>query len=84
MLCTLSAFGKGVPMNESKKLSDVLRSKRYQHQHTQEQAAELLDISTRWLQEIESGKGEPGFKTICRLAKEYNIDFAQFVEEDIV
>lgn len=70
-------------MSDKLKLSDVLRSKRYENKHTQEQAAELLDISTRWLQEIESGRGEPGFKTICKLAKEYKIDFAEFVEEDI-
>ena len=58
--------------------------KRFEHKHTQEQAAEILDISTRYYQDLERGRSLPGFKVVCRLAKEYNIDFAQFADEDII
>lgn len=73
-------------MDKQTKLSDVLRSKRYENKHTQEKAAEILEISARHLQELESGRSLPGFKTICKIAKEYKIDFAQFAEneEDII
>jgi transcriptional regulator with XRE-family HTH domain len=70
-------------MDKQQKLADVLRSKRYERKLTQEKAAELLDISTRWYQDIEAGKGEPGFKKVCKLAKEFKLDFAQFDEEII-
>ena len=73
-------------MGEQKLLSDVLRAKRYENKHTQEMAAELLEISARHFQELESGRALPGFKTVCKLAKEYGIDFAQFAEnnEDVI
>lgn len=68
-------------MDEQKKFSRMLRSKRYENKQTQEMAAELLEISVRHFQELESGRSLPGFKTVCRLAKEYNIDFSVFAEE---
>ena len=73
-------------MDEQKKFSRMLRSKRCENKHTQEMAAELLEISVRHFQELESGRSLPGFKTICKMAKEYGIDFAEFAEskEDIV
>ena len=69
-------------MREQKLLSDVLKAKRYENKHTQEKAAELLEISARHFQDLERGRALPGFKTICRMAKEYNIDFAQFAENN--
>ena len=73
-------------MDEQKKFSRMLRSKRFENKQTQEMAAELLEISVRHFQELESGRSLPGFKTVCKMAKEYGIDFAEFAEnkEDIV
>ncbi len=68
--------------SRQKKLSEVLRSKRKEHNLTQEQAAELLEISTRWLQKVESGKSKPGFDLICDLAKEFSINFAEFSDKE--
>lgn len=69
-------------MSDSPKLCDVLLAKRFEHKHTQEQAAELLDISTRYYQDLEHGRSLPGFKSVCKLAKVYGIDFAQFAEDE--
>lgn len=69
-------------MNDKLKLSDVLRAKRYEKKLTQEKAAEILDISARHLQELESGRALPGFKTVCKLSKAYGINFADFAEND--
>ena len=69
-------------MDDQKKFSRMLRSKRCENKHTQEMAAELLEISVRHFQELESGRSLPGFKTICRIAKEYDIDFSKFAEDD--
>ena len=68
--------------NKQKKLSELMRSKRLELDITQEQAAELLDISARWYQKVESGQSKPGFDLICDLAKEFSIDFSQFSEEE--
>lgn len=69
-------------MDEQKRFSAMLRAKRREYKLTQEKAAELLDISTRWYNDLENGKGEPGFKTICKMAKVYGIDFAEFAEDE--
>lgn len=69
-------------IDKQKKLSSIMRAKRREKNLTQEQAAELLDISARWLQKIESGKSKPGFDLICSLAKEFDINFAEFIETD--
>ena len=65
-------------MNEKqKKLSEILRSKRFELDMTQEQAAELLEVSVRWYQRIERGQSKPGFDLICSLAEEFNVDFSK-------
>ena len=69
-------------MSDKLKLSDVLRAKRYENKQTQEQAAELLRLSVRHYQDLESGKALPGFKSVCQLAKQMNIDFSQFAEDE--
>ena len=69
-------------MPDKVKLSDVLRSKRYENKQTQEQAAELLRLSVRHYQDLESGRALPGFKSVCKLAKQLNIDFAQFADDE--
>ena len=69
-------------MDKNRKLADVLRSRRHKLNLTQEKAAELLDISSRWYQELESGNGRPGFRTACKLAKLYNMEFEDFANEE--
>ena len=67
---------------KQKKLSELMRMKRHEKNLTQEQAAELLDISVRWLQRIERGQSKPGFDLVCSLAKEFSIDFATLGEDE--
>lgn len=64
-----------------KKLSELMYTKRLEKKLTQEQAAELLNISARWYQNVESGKSKPGFDLICELAQKFNIDFSRFDED---
>lgn len=71
-------------MDKGEKLSQLLRDKRYERNITQEQAAELLDVSTRWYQKMESGESLPGFKTVCKMAKELQINFAEFADDERV
>lgn len=68
--------------NKQKKLSEVLRSKRHEKNLTQEKAAELLALSARHYQELESGRALPGFKTVCKISKAYGINFADFAEDE--
>ena len=65
-----------------RKLSELMRGKRLDLNITQEQAAELLKISAKWYQRVESGQSKPGFDMICELAKEFDISFAQFPEQE--
>lgn len=69
-------------MNKRQKLlSHLMHSRRFELKLTQEQAAELLNISARWYQNVESGKSKPGFDLICELAQKFNIDFSRFDED---
>lgn len=69
-------------MDKKKKLSEVLRSKRRSMKITQEQAAELLDISVKWYQMVERGEAKPGFSLVCELAYNFGVDFAEFSEKN--
>jgi transcriptional regulator with XRE-family HTH domain len=69
-------------MDEQKRFSAMLRAKRYENKLSQEKAAEILGVSTRWYNDLENGKGEPGFKTICKISKAYGINFADFAEDE--
>lgn len=66
---------------KQKKFCERLRTERKDRNLTQEQAAELFDISARWYQKVESGQSKPGFDLICDLAAEFKIDFAQFPDK---
>lgn len=68
--------------DKQKKLTSLMRAKRREKNLTQEQAAELLDISARWYQKIERGQAKPGFDLICDLATEFSIDFSKLGEDD--
>ncbi len=68
--------------SRQKKLSELMRNKRRELDITQEQAAELLKISAKWYQRVESGQSKPGFDMICELSKEFGISFSQFPEQE--
>lgn len=57
----------------------MIKKYRKIHNLTQEKLAELLDISPRQLQRIESGQTETSLKTLKKLIKILNI-----CDEDIV
>lgn len=65
-----------------KKLSEIMRSKRIELDLTQEEAAEVLNVTPRWYQKVESGKSKPGFDLLCDLANYFDIDFAQFPDKE--
>ncbi len=57
---------------------------RTEYSYTQEAMAEMLDISTRWYQKIECGKGNPNFELTCRIVKKFKINLEEFCEEEEV
>lgn len=71
-------------MTIRQEFSNTLKSKRKERHLTQEQAAEILNISVRWYQKLEasSEKAKPGLDTVCRLAKLWDFDFAAMLHED--
>lgn len=70
-------------MNEKRQnFPDRLFQERKDRNLTQEQVAELFDISVRWYQKVESGQSNPGFDLICDLAAEFKINFADFSDKE--
>lgn len=70
-------------MSELVAFSESLRKSRQKNHLTQEQVAELLDVSARWYQEIESGRSAPNFILTCKIVKYFKIDLdACCTEED--
>ncbi len=55
---------------------------RTEYLYTQEQMAEMLNISTRWYQKLECGNASPNFELTCRIVKIFNINLAEFCEEE--
>jgi len=68
-------------MNKLEKLSQTLRTRRRERKLTQEQVAELLEVSARWYRQVERGKSKPGFSLVCELARVFQIDFADFSDK---
>lgn len=69
-------------MNKLEQLSKTMRTRRRERKLTQEQAAELLEVSVRWYQQVERGKSRPGFSLVCELARIFQIDFADFSDKN--
>jgi len=63
-------------------LSKTMRTRRRERKLTQEQAAELLEVSVRWYQQVERGESKPGFSLVCELARVFQIDFADFSDKN--
>ena len=61
-------------MSIESKFSKEMYYMRKEMQRTQEQAAEGLNISTRWYQEIENGKVLPSARLTLRIVAYFGID----------
>lgn len=69
-------------MSVKTKLARALFKSRMRKKLTQEQAAEILDISCRYFQKLEAGQvSRPNIKLVCSIAKELDIDFGQLFDE---
>ena len=62
------------------KFASALYAARIKYNLTQENAAEVFDISTRWSQKIAKGTSEPNLELICKIAKKFDLNFADFAE----
>ena len=56
-------------MNCSPEFGKQLKQARKNNKYTQESIAEMLNVSTRWIQYIESGKRMPGKKLMNKIFK---------------
>ncbi len=56
-------------------------AKRTERGYTQEQLAEAVSASTRWIQDIEKGEGLPGGEIMINLLLFLDIDVNDFREE---
>ena len=54
-------------------LGDVIRKHRKEHNLTQAELAEKIELTTRQLMSIEKGKSYPKFETLCRIVHVLNI-----------
>ena len=67
-------------MNINLKFASYLYKVRTQRDLTQEQMAEILDISSRWYQCLEKGTNSPNFKVVCLFVKNFNFDLHLITE----
>ncbi len=61
----------------------VLRQRRHVLAVTQEQVAELSGVGLRTIKEIESGKGNPTFATLSRIADILGMELKLEVKQNI-
>jgi DNA-binding XRE family transcriptional regulator len=59
-----------------------LRVLREQRGLTQKEAAELTDVSTWTLRDLESGRRAPYMPTVTKIAKAYGVSVAELVEKE--
>ncbi len=69
-------------MSELELFGAELKGARKERLLTQEKAAELLDVSTRWFQTLEAGKAPPNFHLMCKIVKFFEIDIGKCCLED--
>ena len=64
--------------------SGALYRARTKRNLTQEESAEILNISNRWFQKIEKGIAEPKLTLACKIAKEFDINLNEIagIEKD--
>jgi XRE family transcriptional regulator, regulator of sulfur utilization len=58
-----------------------LRALRKERGLTQEEAAELAEVSPRTLERLESGERAPYMPTVTKIAAAYGVPFEELVEE---
>lgn len=63
------------------KLSGDMVKARKARGWTQMEAAEMLDVSTREYQNIESGRCEPGTKRFLRIVYMYDLEITEYIRE---
>ncbi len=62
-------------------IASYLYAVREEHNLTQEKMAEIIDVSVRWYQSIETGRNVPNFKVICLLVKSFDLDLRYLLRE---
>lgn len=67
-------------MKFKKAFASEIYTRRHQLELTQETVAELAEISTRWYQQIESGRRAPGGRLLLRLCAILQIDARRFYD----
>ena len=70
-----------IPLKVLLRCADALYDARMERNLTQEQAAELLDISVRWYQKLESGRSVPNFQLTYKITEKFGINLIQIAEE---
>ena len=69
-------------MNKKELLGKRIKELRKKNNLTQEYLAEKLNIETRQLSKLETGKHYPSFETIIGLIETFNITFEELVNFD--
>lgn len=59
--------------NDRQEIGKRIRNFRLNNNMTQAQLAEVLDVSTNFISEIETGKKGVSQETLCRLCQQYNL-----------
>jgi len=65
-----------------KKFGKRLRYLRRDRDLTQEQLAELIDLSVNAISLLERGRTSPSFETLVKLAKALNVDVGELLKFD--
>ena len=73
-----------VPMPNKKTFAHTIYYARKERDLTQQEAAEKLDISVRWLQKMEKSGQLPGSALLIRMAQFYDMDVRELNEEPAV
>ena len=68
-------------MDLKRTLGRNIRYYRFQHSYTQERLAEMLDISTTYMSDIECGKSNVSLDLIEKIAYLFEIPFTSLFEE---
>lgn len=69
-------------MNVRYVFSGALLHARTEKKLTQAEAAELLGISTRWMQKIEKGAVAPNFELTCKIVSKFDVNLYEIVKSE--
>ncbi|MFL5707352.1 MAG: helix-turn-helix domain-containing protein [Ktedonobacteraceae bacterium] len=65
-----------------RKFGKLVRRLRHDREMTQEQLAELADLSINSVSQIETGQASPSLETIVKLAKAFEVDVGELFKFD--